>query len=330
MNKPTLLDLQLFWSDLKAKVIASDHKLAYQQDLDDFREQCIAAGAYIRNQRKNLIALTREVGDLIYQITESYPYVVLNPFVSTSDIQETPLTEADQLFQIAQSLDRSEQLTEAEPLYKQAITMYESTVPSDAPKLLECLSELGSLYGELGRGQEMEAIFKRILDALQNRRGVKHPDRAVALNNLAAAHRIQERFVEAEDFYQQAIEIDREVYGENSVDYATGIHNLAELYIMQQRYMEAEPLCRSAVAIFEKELGATHVDTALVIGTYTTLLYLTGQEELALSKIQPVSRLLLHQIRQQYPNLAQELENLQTELQEASAPITTHDKQGGS
>ncbi len=131
---------------------------------------------------------------------------------------------------------------------------------------------LGWFYYGQGLYQQAEPWYKLCKDIAENRLGLKHPDVAASLNNLALLYDSTGRYSEAEPLYQQALELRKRSLGDNHPNVATILNNLAALYSSIGRYNEAEPLYQQALAICEQTLGVGHPDTIRVRGNYAIFL----------------------------------------------------------
>jgi len=99
------------------------------------------------------------------------------------------------------------------------------------------------------------AIRKQVL-------GVKHPDYATSLNDVASLYLDLANYAKAEPLYVEALAIRKQVLGVNDLDYARSLNNLAVLYRDQGNYVKAEPLYAEALAIKKQLLGEEHPDYA--------------------------------------------------------------------
>jgi tetratricopeptide (TPR) repeat protein len=151
---------------------------------------------------------------------------------------------------------------EAEPLYKQALDIWEQR---QGPKHLDAaggLNNLAELYRAQGKYAEAEPLYLRVLAICEQQLGELHPSTATSLNNLACLYQTRGKYAEAEPLYEQALLVNEKVYGEKHPSTATSLNNLALLYEAQGKHAEAEPLYLRALVIHERQLGADHPSTA--------------------------------------------------------------------
>ena len=77
--------------------------------------------------------------------------------------------------------------------------------------------------------------------------GRRHPDYALALNNLAMVHRAMGNYRAALPLLQQALQLTDDTLGRRHPDFALGLNNLAALYRDQGKLGDAEPLFKDAL-----------------------------------------------------------------------------------
>jgi tetratricopeptide (TPR) repeat protein len=168
-------------------------------------------------------------------------------------------------------LDDRGRYTEAEPLYRRALTIREKLLGPDHPDSAASLNRLAALCRHQGRYTEAELLYRRALAIREKSFGPVHLDTAATLNNLALLYDNQGRYAEAERLYQRVLAIHEKALGSEHPSAATGLNNLASLYHNQGRFADAEPLYRRAVAIKEKAFGSEHPDTATSLNNLALL-----------------------------------------------------------
>ena len=121
---------------------------------------------------------------------------------------EAALRTAEEAFgtqdRLAQSLNRLATLyqaqgkhAEAEPLFKQALAIWEKAVGPDHPNVATILNNLAEVYRAQGKYDEAEPLQKRALTIREKVLGPEHPDVAQILENYAALLRKTGRSAEA-------------------------------------------------------------------------------------------------------------------------------------
>ncbi len=87
--------------------------------------------------------------------------------------------------------------TEAEPLYKRALAIYEKALGPEHPHVAVSLNNLGEFYRAQGRYAEAEPLLKRALAIVEKALGPDHPNVATSLENYATLLRKTRRTTEA-------------------------------------------------------------------------------------------------------------------------------------
>jgi tetratricopeptide (TPR) repeat protein len=168
-------------------------------------------------------------------------------------------TEAARLlYQAANYLHARSQLTQALPLYQQALTIREKVLGLNHPDTAASLGQLGVLYRTQGNFEQAERFQEQAMEIYLKTRGLKDRDTAFSLHNLAALYRIQHKYAKGESFAQQALDIRKEVLGLEHPDTTFSLIRLAELYKDQHKYDQAESLFQQAVVIRENLCSAHH------------------------------------------------------------------------
>jgi tetratricopeptide (TPR) repeat protein len=168
---------------------------------------------------------------------------------------------------------------EAEPLYKQSLSLWQELLGERHPNFATSINNLAALYESQGRYEEAESLDKQSLSLRQEVLGERHPDVVTSINNLALLYCLQGRYEEAEPLLKQALVMHQEVLGERHPNLATSINNLAGLYYSQRRYEEAEPLLKQALSLRQELLGERHPDVATSINNLAGLYDSQGRYE---------------------------------------------------
>ena len=166
---------------------------------------------------------------------------------------------------------------EAEPLYRQALKIDESSYGPDHPDVAIRLNNLADLLRATNRFTEAEPLFRRALKIGEASYGPDHPTVAARLNNLAELLRATNRHTEAEPLYRRALKIDERNYGPDHPDVARDLNNLALLLRATNRLAEAEPLYRRALKIVEASYGSDHPRVAILLNNLVRLLRETNR-----------------------------------------------------
>ncbi len=149
-------------------------------------------------------------------------------------------TVAIDLSNLAQLLQATNRLGEAEPLMRRALAITEASFGKDHPAVAISLNNLALLLRATNRLVEAEPLMRRALAITEASLGKDHPDVATRLNNLARLLQTTERLDEAEPPMRRALAI---------------------------------------LLAFQRDTGHAHPHRDAAIGNYTGLLAAMGQSE---------------------------------------------------
>jgi tetratricopeptide (TPR) repeat protein len=167
--------------------------------------------------------------------------------------------------------------TEAEPLLRRALAIFEAALGPDHPGVATRLSNLVELLRDTGRMSEAgtELLVRRALASSEAALGPDHPDVARDLNNLAELLQVTARPAEAEPLLRRALVISEVALGPDHPDVAHVLSNLAGLLRNLVHPAEAEPLLRRALEIkvsFTRAAGHLQPHLGLMLENYIVLL----------------------------------------------------------
>jgi tetratricopeptide (TPR) repeat protein len=117
-----------------------------------------------------------------------------------------------------------------------------------------------------------EPLLRSAIVVIEHTFGRDHPDRAMALHDLALLLLNSGHYAEAETLIPQAIEIGEKTLGQDDADAVMRLNNLANLLRHTGRIREAEQHYRHAIAITEKLNGRDHPDVAGLLNNLANLL----------------------------------------------------------
>ena len=216
--------------------------------------------------------------------TPAYPHLLR--IMASADRAGIAEPTARLMDQVASYLKQRADFAVAEPLYRRALSIDESSYGPDHPQVAGCLNNLALLLSATNRHSEAEPLYRRALSIFESSYGPSHPAVATDLNNLANLLYATNRHSEAEPLYRRALSIDELSYGPDHPVVATGLNNLAELLSVTNRLSEAEPLFRRALSIFESSYGPSHPEVATGLNNLAELLRATNR----LSEAEPLYR----------------------------------------
>jgi formylglycine-generating enzyme required for sulfatase activity/tetratricopeptide (TPR) repeat protein len=165
---------------------------------------------------------------------------------------------------LAGLLEASNQLSEAEVLYRRALAIDEASYGNDNPNVARDLNNLAQLLKATNRLAEAEPLMCRALAIDEASYGNVHPNVARDLNNLAQLLVATARLAEAEPLLRRALHINEASYGQDHPMAVISLKNLAQLLQATNRPAEAESLMlRSMVTKSATELQ-NHINKPIV------------------------------------------------------------------
>lgn len=130
-------------------------------------------------------------------------------------------------------------------LYRQALDIWQRTLPSGAPEIATTLNNLGALYAVRHRYKDADYYYQRAL-AIQ--------PQPSTLNNLAELYFAQGRYTEAERLLRRLID----TLPAADPTLGTALHNMGELCRRKGRPAEAGEFYHRALAVWDQTLGPDH------------------------------------------------------------------------
>ena len=219
---------------------------------------------------------------------------------------------------LAQLLQRTNRLEEAEPLMRRALEINEAAIGKHHPTVATCLNNLATLLQDTNRIEEAEPLTRRALEIDEAAFGEQHPTVAMDLNNLAQIFRNTNRIEEAEPLIRRALEIDEAASGEQHPTVAIRLNNLATLLKATHQFEEAEPLLRRALEINEAAFGEQHPTVANCLNNLATLLQNINRFEEAEPLIRRALEIDEAAFGEQHPTVAIRMNNLAALLQDTN------------
>ena len=114
---------------------------------------------------------------------------------------------ATALNNLAQLLQATNRLGDAEPLMRRALAIDEHSYGTDHPNVARDLNNLAQLLHATNRLGDAEPLMRLALAIDEHSYGADHPDVAIDLNNLAQLLQATNRLSEAEPLYQRCVQI---------------------------------------------------------------------------------------------------------------------------
>ncbi|NOS87373.1 MAG: tetratricopeptide repeat protein, partial [Methylococcaceae bacterium] len=247
--------------------------LVLQADLYETRQQWEAALTLLRQVADKAplwFEARNRLGRMLKKLAR-YPEAETE-YKAIQVLAQNDAEKAIALNNLAQLLQATNRLSEAEPLMRRAWSIDEASYGKEHPNVAIRLNNLALLLKATNRLSEAEPLMRRALAIDEASYGKDHPNVATALNNLATLLYSTNRLSEAEPLMRRAWSIDEASFGKEHPDVARDLNNLAALLQATNRLSEAEPLMRRVVGIVEISYGKEHPKVAIALNNLTQLL----------------------------------------------------------
>ena len=133
---------------------------------------------------------------------------------------------------------------EAAKLVQEALEIHSQTLGKEHPSTIGDIARIGFLLQVQRKFDQAEPVLREVVDLRRKVQGKKHPDYAIALNNLALCLQalvglvdhpqlfeineiIQGKYRSAQRFLEESLAISKEVSGVENPLYAQTLNNLA-------------------------------------------------------------------------------------------------------
>jgi CHAT domain-containing protein/Tfp pilus assembly protein PilF len=166
--------------------------------------------------------------------------------------QSTELAEAERLNQHVWQLNGQGKQSEAIPLAKHALAIYEKVLGREHPDVADSLDKLAELYQTQKKYNLSEPLYQRALAIREKVLGREHPDLASSLTGLGDFYLDWGKYAQAEPLYQRSLAIREKVIGRKHRGLTTILNRLATLYQAQGKYTQAEQSYQRLLSINEK------------------------------------------------------------------------------
>ncbi len=170
--------------------------------------------------------------------------------------------------------------------FEVAVSRYTASRGERDPKTLEAISDLASMYGELGRHAERLALNEKAYRLRTEVLGERHPDTLVSMNNLASTYGALGRLEERVALSERSLQLSIEVVGERHPDTITELGSLAFGYGALGRDAEELPLLEKVLRLRSEVQGERHVHTLIALNNLAAAYGERGlfEEQMALAE----------------------------------------------
>lgn len=170
-------------------------------------------------------------------------------------------------------------ISEAEPLYKNILSIDESTLGPNHPSIGGDLTNLALLYISQGRLAEAEPLLKRAQSIYAANYGPHNLLVFKTESLLGSIYAQKGDLSQAESSYKKALELGKWELGPNSTETASILNNLAYLYFRQGKLSEADTAYKWALASAEGAYGQHDPAVAACLRDYALVLHKLNRHE---------------------------------------------------
>lgn len=167
---------------------------------------------------------------------------------------------------------RQGRFTEAEPLYKNILSIDEKTLGANHPGVAADLTNLALLYMAQRRYSEAEPLVKRALSIYEGSYGSGNLLVIKTRSMLASIYEMQSNLPQAETYYKEALEKAQSGLGPNDAETARVLNSLAFLYYKEGKLAESETTYKWALASTEAAFGQQDSAVAACLKDYALVL----------------------------------------------------------
>ncbi|MEM0961559.1 MAG: serine/threonine-protein kinase [Bacteroidota bacterium] len=177
-----------------------------------------------------------------------------------------PLDAASVLIELGRVEQDRGRPADAEPLFREALTLQQAALPADHPTLAEAHEMIGAAQQQQGRLAEAEPSFQEAYRVRRAALGDDHAQTQSARYNLAALHRDMGRFDDAVRTFRALTVWDREHLGP---DHPYVGYNLLQLGITHGRAEQPDSAIaayRDAIDVLQRTLPESHPAVSEAMG----------------------------------------------------------------
>ncbi len=211
---------------------------------------------------------------------------------------------------LASSIGWQGRYAEAEPWFRQAVTLVRARVPVDSAVLSIALHNLALNLRSMGRIDEAIELERQALAVGVGFYGPNHPYSGSTRNGLAMALRDRGDLAEAEALFRVSLAADSARLGLKHQTVGSDYGLLGTTLLAQGKLDEAEYALRRALAIRRAALGSDHPYVAISINELAGLYLARGKLAEAESRYREALRLRRAQQPPHYPYIAYSLVGL--------------------
>ncbi|MCJ1312481.1 hypothetical protein MMC25_006155 [Agyrium rufum] len=163
--------------------------------------------------------------------------------------------------------------------------LIEKSASIDDLKIPQLMNKTGTWLSKMGRNNEAEMIFYKILTLQKRDLGAEHPETLLTMNNYAAVLLRQGRYEEATGVLSQVLDSRRKRFGDKYPDVLSSMNNLAYMLEATGRLHEASLLQEEVLVKRQQLFGLDHSATLLTMNNLAVICFKQGKVEEAMTML---------------------------------------------
>ncbi len=183
----------------------------------------------------------------------------------------------------------------AELAFKEALEIFNGTIPPDVTAKSRLTRSLGALCEIQGREPEAMGYYDQAIPLLEKIHGPTHPGLLTLLNNTALMHKAAGELDESERLFKHALRISEKMHRLEHSDQALLLNNLGNLHTARGDYDQGEVLLRRALTMRENLFGPNHPDVAQSVSNIAVVHHYAGNTKQARKSYERALNILLKQ-----------------------------------
>ncbi len=165
------------------------------------------------------------------------------------------------------------QYEKAEPLFLEAIEIFEKILGKQHPSYAKSCINLAVIYEDMAKYDKAELLYLEIKQMREKTLGTDNLEYASSCNSLGVLYWKMSKYEIAESLLLETIKIREKLLGKDHPHSAGTRSNLAALYFRMANYEKAEPLFIETKQTRERLLGKEHPDYAASCNNLGVLYY---------------------------------------------------------
>jgi CHAT domain-containing protein/Tfp pilus assembly protein PilF len=277
----------------------------WQQQLPDLSSAALQEALRLYETVNDLVGQASALRDLgVMSVVLGEQEAAINYFERALPIVEAQ-GETDVVGQIRERLRELRSTSDQQP----PSSISTNSTPSPTVDQEKHLAEVEILL-EQKNFNELILLAQQALTISQELLGDKHPDTALALNNLAGLYLSQGNFANAASLYEKALAIRKEILGEKHPDTAASLNSIGFLNYSKGDYATAELFYKQALATRKEILGEKHPDTIRSLNNLATSFDKQGNYAAAEPLYKKALEIRKEVLGEKHPETALSLNNL--------------------